>query len=182
MPDYSTKASVDFGSIACYNNESHLGQESRVIMPTDQPTTKPITPTDRFDATSGSNPVYGVGWLGDAMRQLDAIEKLPDGWDSHDSSRPEMAVVRKGAKLLALLWEADARLPKPHIAPTPSGGVQFCWESGHCYLEIEVLDRDLAQFYFVDREAHSEATAEFPSATLPDSVLAYARFFSRHDV
>jgi hypothetical protein len=150
-------------------------------MPAEQPTAKPIAPAATFEASSGTNPFPRFGWLGDAIRQLDAIENLPDGWDLHNSARPDSIVVRKGEALLALLLEADKSLQKPRIDPTPSGGVQFSWECGQRYLEIEILDRDRAQFYFIDGDAHSDATAEFPSATLPQSVVGYARLFSRHD-
>ena len=151
-------------------------------MPAEQPISKPIAPAAAFEASSETTPFYTVGWLGDAMRQLDAIQNLPDGWDSHNASRPDSMAVHNGAALLASLLEVDKRLPKPRIDPTPSGGVQFCWECGQRYLEIEIVDRDRAQFYFVDGDAHSEATAEFPSATPPQSVFDFIRVFSRHDL
>lgn len=149
-------------------------------MPAEQPTAKP--PTATFEVSPGANRFYSGSWLGEAIRQLDAIENLPDGWDSHEASRPDSALIRRGAALMASFLEADKRLPKPRIDPTPSGGIQFCWECGQQYLEVEILDRDRAQFYFVDGNTHSEATAEFAASAPPASVLDYARLFSRDDV
>lgn len=151
-------------------------------MSAEQPTAKAMASGATFEAGYGIHAFPNVRWFGDALKQLDAIENLPDGWDSHRASRPDSALVRKGAALLVSLSEADKRLSKPRIEPTPSGGVQFCWECGQRYLEIEVLDQDRAQFYYADGDARSEATAEFALATPPASVLGYLRLFCRDDV
>lgn len=122
-------------------------------------------PVDR--ATSYRSP----DWMPLSMRQLDAIERLPVGWDSHGASQPDERIVRSARALLAALVQASDRIPKPRINPTPTGGVQFDWERGARYCEIELVDPRNAQFYFVDHEAKTECNGRLRAGDYVDEIV-----------
>ena len=111
-------------------------------------------PTPRRDGHVRTT-IHG-DWLAEAAGQLSAIQNLGDGWDSRGAARPRVQVVRSAASLLTSLFRA-ADIPKPHINPTPSGGVQFDWESEGRYFEIELIDPRVAQYYYQDRDAREES-------------------------
>jgi hypothetical protein len=122
---------------------------------------------------------FQTDWMPEALRQLDAIERLPDGWDSRGGRRPEREILATARTFLAALVAADDELVKPHIHPTPSGGVQFHWESGSRYFEIELVDADTAQFYFLDRAALTEAHGDLRMDDPLDEIVEYARRVSK---
>lgn len=97
-------------------------------------------------------PAIHKDWLLEAAVQLRAIKNLSDGWDSRGAERPDAEILNSAKSLLTNLFRA-ADIPKPHINPTPSGGVQFDWESGGRYFEIELIDPYVAQYYYQDRDA-----------------------------
>lgn len=122
----------------------------------------------RFDAPTES-------WLYQVFRQLQAIENLPDGWDSHGGPSPDSKLVESGCALIAAVSRGDAGLAKPHVHPTPSGGVQFHWESGQRYFEIEIIDPLSAHYYFVDPATGTEAEGDLHVGDSLEEVLHYAR-------
>lgn len=104
---------------------------------------------------------YGsVTWLPKALQQIKAISELHSGWDSQGGDPPDRSTLKGGAILLRLLASDDANIMKPHIHPTRSGGVQFHWEYGSRYFEIEVLDEKTAHFYFIDSNSLREYEGE----------------------
>lgn len=117
-----------------------------------------------------------VQWLDAAARQFRAIAILPDGWDSHVASRVDLKTLQSGFGLLVSLAYGVRHLGKPYINPTPSGGVQFHWEAGHRYLEIEVLDPYTARFYYVDQGENQEAEGELRVGESVERALRYLRF------
>jgi hypothetical protein len=117
----------------------------------------------------------GCVWFAHVMRQLQAIEQLPDGWDSRRAGHPDGPTVRSAREVLAAMALADAALTKPHVDPTPCGGVQFDWESGPRYFEIEFIDPFNARYYFVDDEAHSEVEGELHFGDSLQVVIDHAR-------
>jgi len=101
------------------------------------------------EARSGR--VVSSDWLPEVRLQLDAIKRLPHGWDSHDSPPPDTRVIEAGWGLLLCLCEGG-ELPRPHVNPTPSGGVQFEWEAGDRYFELEVVAERAAEYFYCDRD------------------------------
>src|SRR5579862_7936334 len=89
-----------------------------------------------------------VPWLDDALAQLDAIEKLPDGWNSNGAAAPIPELVDCGRRFLNQLRSSTTPMPQPHINPTPSGGVQFEWEDGSRYFEVEIVGENAASLLF----------------------------------
>ena len=103
-----------------------------------------------------------VPWLDGALAQLDAIEKLPDGWNSNGAAAPESNLVEAGRRFLMRLCSTADEISRPHINPTPSGGVQFEWEAGPKYLEVEIVGENAVSLLF-------EGPKEF--LELPDNVM-----------
>lgn len=95
-------------------------------------------------------------WRPEVVKQLSAIQNLSEGWDSRGAARPDVNVVKSALALLEKLYGA-ADIPKPHINPTPSGGVQLDWESEGRYFEIELIDPRIAEYYYQDRDARVES-------------------------
>jgi hypothetical protein len=94
-------------------------------------------------------------WLDWAYEQLLSIGALEHGWDSHGGAPPDENTIVGAWSLLQSLGEAGM-VPKPHIFPARSGGVQFEWEHGDRYFEIELVSETEARFFFSDRNAHQE--------------------------
>ena len=76
--------------------------------------------------------------------------------------------------LLSCLCQAGD-LPRPHVNPTPDGGVQFEWEEGQRYFEIVVVGERAATFLYCDDEAVVEKTGEIFEDDPLDAVVAYVR-------
>ena len=96
-------------------------------------------------------------WLDLALEQVSAMADLAPGWDSHGADPPDMAVLQGAVNLLTSLYESG-RVPKPHIYPTRSGGVQFEWENGPRYFEIELISESKANFFYSDAAAKLETS------------------------
>ncbi|HUY36910.1 MAG TPA: hypothetical protein VMV69_29595 [Pirellulales bacterium] len=114
-------------------------------------------------------------WMVQAVKQLQAIAKLPDGWDSNGAAAPDENVITSACVLLDGLALAEPSLPKPRIDPTPSGGIQFAWQSASRYFEIELIDPLTTQFYFVDRAAREEMEGELRAGESLSEVVRYVR-------
>ncbi|MBI4603644.1 MAG: hypothetical protein HY721_16955 [Planctomycetes bacterium] len=105
-------------------------------------------------------------WLPHTFEQLDRVRNLPPGWDSHGAGPVEPAAVAAAKELLSSLVEelqwtgSNARVAKPSINPTPSGGVQLEWESGSRCLEVEVLRDHGARYFYQDSASRIEAEGE----------------------
>ena len=99
-------------------------------------------------------------WFPRAEEQLTAIAALARGWDSNGAAPPEDTTIHGAMSLLLSLCD-DPDLPQPHIHPTRSGGVQFEWESGDRYFEIEVHGERAATYVYSD-----DATGEETSGTI----------------
>ncbi|MCR4413234.1 MAG: hypothetical protein NUV77_12520 [Thermoguttaceae bacterium] len=113
-------------------------------------------------------------WLVDVQRQLDAIKRLPPGWNSHGAPAPNRQVVDSAEQLLKCLCAAGA-LPRPHVNPTPAGGVQFEWQSASRYFEIEVVAERAAQYLYCDDAAGVEKVGEVFEDEPLEEVLACIR-------
>jgi hypothetical protein len=131
-------------------------------------------PTVEVDAITAGAAGRG-GWLTDVLGQLDAIRKLPGGWDSHGGEpiRGEIvAATEKLAKSLARFPE----VPRPHASPTAAGGVQLEWEAGGAYFEIHIEEPTEAQCYFERQSPPSEDEFIFHDG---DDVSVLAKFAAR---
>jgi len=110
------------------------------------------------------------GWLAEAARQLQAIANLPPGWDSYGALPPDIDKLKAGWRLLLRLCRVGD-LPKPHINPTLAGGVQFEWEKGLRYFEIEVAD-DVCYFW---SDPRGEAEGTIADGGPLDAIVDYVR-------
>ena len=96
-------------------------------------------------------------WLSDALEQLQAIATLPDGWDSYGAPAPDTDKVESAWSLLFCLC-VNTDLPQPFVNPTRNGGVQFEWEAGSRYFELELVDEGAAAYLYCDTAAQVEET------------------------
>ena len=114
----------------------------------------------------------GCPWWDDAARQFEAILRLPGGWDSHGGDPPDPDIVAAARGLLRQLCAAVA-VPRPHINPTPSGGVQFEWEQGGRYFELETIDETTAVWFYQDSALGIDDEGELGVADSLDAALDY---------
>lgn len=98
-------------------------------------------------------------WLPEVLEQLNAIASLPDGWDSHGAPAPDVRKVEAAGGLIVCLAEASD-LPKPYVNPTRNGGVQFEWEVGSRYFELDVVGERAATFLYSDDAEQVEEMGE----------------------
>ncbi len=113
-------------------------------------------------------------WLPFVCKQLHAIESLPNGWDSYGAPSPDARLVAAAWGLIECLAQA-ADLPQPHVNPTRNGGVQFEWESGERYFELEVMAERAAEYLYCDDAAHVEETGNLFEEESLEEVLAFIR-------
>ena len=113
-------------------------------------------------------------WLEQANQQLLAIKNLPAGWDSYGAYPPDAAIIDSGSRLLLAIAQ-EKGVPKPHVVPTNSGGVQFEWESGQRYFEIKIVDPFTVHFLFEDREARESVEDAMNIDDHLEELIAYIR-------
>ena len=110
-------------------------------------------------------------WLLFARKQLDAIASLPEGWDSYGAPSSDPRIVEAARGLIECLSHAPG-LPQPHINPTRAGGVQFEWEAGARYFELEVVAERAAEFLYSEEDTGVEITGDIFEEESLDQVLA----------
>lgn len=91
-------------------------------------------------------------WLPAVLDRISEIARLPAGWDSHGGSPPRRDILTAGHAIAQSL-AAAGDVPKPFINPTRSGGIQFEWEKGPRYFEIEIVSPMVAEYFYEDRDA-----------------------------
>ena len=89
-------------------------------------------------------------WMPFALKQLSAVKDLADGWDSRGGAAPRSETIDAATSLLMSLVSLTPDIKKPEVSPTPSGGVQFAWETPSRYFEIELTSPTTAHYYFED--------------------------------
>ena len=95
-----------------------------------------------------------------AIRRLQEIASLPQGWDSYGSRPPTGHAVRAAMEVLAEV--GDSALPEPvNVAPVSGGGVQLEWEQNGREFELEILPDGRAEALVIeDGEAVLEAVVD----------------------
>jgi hypothetical protein len=131
-------------------------------------------PTVEVDAITAGAACRG-GWLADVLGQLDAIRKLPGGWDSH-GGEPIHGEIVAAAEKLAKCLARFPEVPRPHVRPTAAGGVQLEWDVSGAYLEIHFEEPTEAQCYFESQSPPSEKEFTFHDG---DDVSVLAKFAAR---
>ena len=111
-------------------------------------------------------------WLQDAARQFQAIRHLPEGWDGDGAALPDNVALETAWSLLVSLCTA-ADLPKPHVNPTRAGGVQFEWDGGDRYFEIEIDTHRVINYFFRDDQRRNEESGDIAIGQPLDRLIAY---------
>lgn len=114
------------------------------------------------------------GWIDDAVEQLVAISELSAGWDSSGAPSPDKSILQGAFGLLKCLHECGD-IPRPHINPTRDGGVQFEWESGSRYFEIEVVAPMAAGYFYEDAATGTQEEGQVFVDESLEAVLSYIR-------
>lgn len=113
-------------------------------------------------------------WLEEAVKQLQAIKALPAGWDSYDARRPDARILHSAVCMLAALSQVEG-VEKPHVNPTRDGGVQFEWEAGDRYFELEVVAERAATYLYCNDAVGVEETGNVFEDESLEPVLDYIR-------
>jgi len=111
-------------------------------------------------------------WLPFVRKQLQAIASLPEGWDSYGAPSPDARLVASAQGLIECLAQV-ADLPQPHVNPTRNGGVQFEWEAGDRYFELEVVAERAATYYWRDHSKAEQKEGTVFEGDPLDTVLDY---------
>lgn len=98
-------------------------------------------------------------WLPEVLHQLRIIAALPVGWDSYGAAAPDATKMDFARRLIVRLCKEHPDMPRPHVNPTRDGGVQFEWEIGSHYFEIEVDGEHTVTYFFCDDDEHVEKEA-----------------------
>jgi hypothetical protein len=88
-----------------------------------------------------------ANWLEGVLRQLEAIRKLPNGWDSYGGDAIANDIVTAAEKFAKNLAR-HPQVPRPIVSPTSAGGVQFEWEANGTYFEVYFEEATEAHCYF----------------------------------
>ena len=148
---------------------------------TDRSIPEPITINEwqqedyvNYTATADRLENFGdyCSWLSEVREQLQAIESLPDGWDSYGAPSPDPHFVACGRRFIERLARVP-NLPQPYVNPTRNGGVQFEWEVGERYFELEIVAERAAEYFYRDDIAHMEETGNVFKEDSLEQVLAY---------
>jgi len=85
--------------------------------------------------------------LGPLATRLEEFAKLQDGWlDGKEGRVLDAGKLKELAGLFALYF--SSALPRPHLYPTPEGGVQAEWTFGRWEAELEIELADFSAQYF----------------------------------
>lgn len=113
-------------------------------------------------------------WLPFVEKQLDAIASLPEGWDSYGAAAPNPTWINGARNLVECLSQAPG-VPKPFVNPTRNGGVQFEWEAGERYFELEVVAERAATYYWRDHSKAEQQEGTIFEGDSLDTVVEYVR-------
>jgi hypothetical protein len=119
-------------------------------------------------------------WLIDVLEQIVSFGALPENWDSYgaDAPRPDLLW---GARTLICSLARGGFDTRPYVYPTRSGGVQFEWEQGSRYLEIEVVGEFAATYHYSDSAARTMTSGEvFQQEPLDDLLQLIQRVEAAH--
>jgi hypothetical protein len=111
-------------------------------------------------------------WLSDTARQFEAIGRLPDGWDGEGATHPDAPVLKTAWSFLVSLCSVGD-VPRPHVNPTRAGGVQFDWDAGGRYFEIEFGTDGVISFFFRDDKRQIEENGDVRVDQPLERVLRY---------
>jgi len=125
--------------------------------------------------TSGTLVLSGSSapWVIDAAKKLEALGKLPAGWDSYgglplDSTANKLTVS-------ALGWLEDKNLPVPAVVLGSGGTVQLEWRARGKELEVEL--REDATIDFVKVHANGEIEEGNEKVNLPQRLRGLTWWF-----
>jgi hypothetical protein len=98
-------------------------------------------------ATSTGSLVLSVntaGWVIEAAKKLEALERLQPGWDSHGGLQLDPDARLLAVRLLG--WLGTEELPVPSVVLGSGGTVQFEWRTNGRELDVELAEGGALEF------------------------------------
>lgn len=103
-----------------------------------------------------------ANWLPQVHRQLSEIALLKSGWDGENAAAPTSETLDVAAQLVTAVSASLPTVPKPNVNPTRQGGVQFEWESGPRYFEVELSAPFSWSCFYRDTAGKEEMESALP--------------------
>lgn len=93
-------------------------------------------------------------WSGRLFVDIDALLRLPPGWNSHNAAPvpPDAAATALDIVVRALLEGA----PYPHITPLSSGGLQVEWHEPDLEIEVAIDHEGVVTVWSNDAQTGTE--------------------------
>jgi hypothetical protein len=132
-------------------------------------------PPNTHSPDADSTTIVAAPWVRETLPSLQAIEGLPDNWDTYGSPPPSNELTTKVLRLLH--WTEVVDLPVPAVVPVSGGGVQLEWYLGARELEVEFQETGPARFlaFDVDKQARYEGTFYLGDYNTMRMLLAWLR-------
>jgi hypothetical protein len=73
--------------------------------------------------------------LSELKKRVNEFADMEPNWDSYGAKPISKDCI---SKAIELLDKMDKDVPPPFVAPLPSGGIQFEWETESGYMEIVI--------------------------------------------
>jgi len=127
--------------------------------------------------------VPDVSRLKSSNQRLDELAALPDDWDSYGAPPLSAAAIQHARSLLITLTRQPGPLDgievnPAHIAPLPSGGVQFEWAGSQADIEVEIDPDGKLAYLLIDRTGEQRTFTEaedVPAMTVVEHVTRVLR-------
>jgi hypothetical protein len=124
--------------------------------------------------------VFRSVWLESVADEIDSFAARPTNWDSYGADSPRRDILDGAKSLIHCI--AESGVPsQPLVYPTRSGGVQFEWENGSRYFEIDVVSKSAATFHYSDAAQKEMRSGEIFERESLDDVLGYIRRVEQAD-
>jgi hypothetical protein len=112
--------------------------------------------------------------LPDSWRErISYLAELPQGWLDDDSIAPTTVAIDQTERLL--LTCLDELIPRPGIFPTPEGGTQLEWQSGHSETEVRVSSDGSVHALWFSTTTDDEREADYDRDADLLTIAAFVR-------
>jgi hypothetical protein len=133
----------------------------------------------RILISSGDHRVSSA-WRESVVDEIESFASRPANWDSYGADSPRRDILEGAKSLISCI--AESGVPsQPLVYPTRSGGIQFEWEKGSRYFEIDVVSKSAATFHYSDAAKKEMRSGEVFEKEFLDDVLSYLRKVEQAD-
>ena len=118
--------------------------------------------------------IFPSAWLETVVDEIESLANRPANWDSYGADSPRRDILDGAKSLVSCIAESGVSF-QPLVFPTRSGGVQFEWEKGARYLEIDVVSKSAATFHYSDALKQEISSGEVFEKEFLDDIIGYIR-------